>query len=155
LGMLHKMTSGAEDEFPVALLPLLEITDEGQKIELTKELLDFVAKALAAHDRRLDEVMVSQALKPIFKDKEKNMIKTIFEEKYDEGIAIGEARGEARGKAEAGRNMVLTFLRKKFKKVPKGIEQAVHAMSDPIALESLLEHAVDSNTVEEFAEAVR
>jgi len=75
------------------------------------------------------------------------MIKSIFDEKVDEGIAIGKAEG----KAEAGRNMVLTFLRKKFKKVPKRIEQAVLAMSDSIALESLLEHAIDSTTLEEFA----
>ena len=71
------------------------------------------------------------------------MIKTIFEEKVDEGIAIG--------KAEVGRNMVLAALRKKFKKVPKGIEKAVLAMSDPVALESLLEHAIDSNTLDEFS----
>ena len=60
-------------------------------------------------------------------------------------------KGEAKGRAEAGRNMVLTALRKKFKKVPKGIETAVLAMSDPVALESLLEHAIDSDTLEEFA----
>ena len=75
------------------------------------------------------------------------MIKGLFEER--EGIA--EARGKAEGKAEAGRNMVLTALRKKFKKVPKGIETAVLAMSDPVALESLLEYAIDSDTLEEFA----
>jgi len=48
--------------------------------------------------------------------------------------------------------MVLKALRKKFKKVPKRIEDAIRGMSDPIALESLLEHAIDSNTLDEFAE---
>jgi hypothetical protein len=48
------------------------------------------------------------------------MIKTIFEER--------EAIGEARGKAEAGRNLVLTALRTKFKKVPKDVEKAVLAI---------------------------
>ena len=79
------------------------------------------------------------------------MIKTIFEEKYDAGVM----KGEARGKAEAGRNMVLTFLRAKFKKVPKDIEKAILAMSDPIALESLAAHAGHSDTMEEFAGALR
>jgi hypothetical protein len=71
------------------------------------------------------------------------------------GKAEGKAEGEAKGKAEAGRNMVLTVLRKKFKKVPKGIEKAVLGMSDPIALESLLEHALDSETMDEFATALQ
>jgi len=68
------------------------------------------------------------------------MIKSLFEEKIDEG------------KAEEGRNMVLKALRKKFKKVPKHIEQAVLAKSDPVALESLLEHVMDSDTLDAFAE---
>ena len=143
LGMLHKMTGGAEDEFPEALKPLLEITDEGQQIELTKELMDFVNKAFATHNRRVDEATWHKALHPIFKGKERAMIKTIFEERED----IGRAEGKVEGKAE----MVLKALRKKFKKVPKHIEQAVLARTDAIALESLLEHVFDSNTLDEFA----
>ena len=143
LGMLHKMTGGNIDEFPEALKPLLEIVDEGQKIELTKELIDFVDKAFAAHNRELDKTVVNEALKPLFKGKEQTMIKTMFER-------IEEV-GEARGEVKAGRNLVLKALRKKFKKVPKEIERSVHAMSDPIALESMLEHVFDSNTLDEFA----
>jgi len=52
-----------------------------------------------------------------------------------------------KGEAKA----VLTVLRKKFKKIPKEIETAVLTMSDPVALESLLEHALDSDTLDEFA----
>jgi hypothetical protein len=59
----------------------------------------------------------------------------------------GEARGAVRGKAEA----VLAVLRKRFETVPKEIEEEVLAMSDSIALESLLEHAIDSKTLDEFA----
>jgi hypothetical protein len=140
LGMLHKMTGGNLDEFPKALEPLRDIANEGQRIELTKELMDFVNKAFAAHNRKIDEATWSKALHPIFKGKERAMIKTIFEER--------EEIGEARGKAKA----VLVALRKKFKKVPKRIEGAVLGMSDPIALESLLEHVFDSNTLDEFAE---
>jgi len=146
LGMLHKMTGGNLDEFPEALKPLMEITDEEQLVELSKELMDFVNKAFAAHDRKVDEATWHKALHPIFKGKERAMIKTIFEEREDIGEARGIARGIARGKAEA----VLTTLRRKFKKIPKRVEEAVLAMSDPIALDSLLEHAIDSGTLDEF-----
>ena len=139
LGLLHTMTGENIDEFPEALKPLMEIADEEQQVELTQELMDFVNKAFAANNRQIDEATWNKALHPIFKGKERAMIKTIFEEKVDEGIAIGKAE------------MVLTALRKKFKKVPKQIEQAVLAMSDPIALESVLEHVFDSNTLDEFA----
>jgi hypothetical protein len=56
-----------------------------------------------------------------------------------------------KGKAEA----VLTIIRKKFKKIPKEIEETVLAMSDSIALESLLEHAMDSDTLDEFVTALK
>ena len=130
--------------------PLLEIADEGKQIELMKELMELVTKALAARGRQLDEVTWNKVLNPIFKGKERKMVKTIFDEKYDAGMVDGEARG----KADAGRNMVLKALRTKFKKVPKHIEQAVLAKSDPIALESLLVHAIDSDTLDDFAEGL-
>jgi hypothetical protein len=51
--------------------------------------------------------------------------------------------------------MVLKAIRRKFKQVPQEIEDAVLAMSDPIALESLLEHAIDSDTLGKFATALK
>ena len=66
------------------------------------------------------------------------------------GIVIGEARGEARGKAEA----VLTVLRARFKKVPRGVEKAIRDISDSIALESWTVHAATCQSMEEFAEAL-
>ena len=69
-------------------------------------------------------------------------------------VEIWKAEGEARGEVRKGRNMVLVALRKKFGLVPAEIEGAVLAMSDSIALESLLEHAIDSNTLEEFSESL-
>ena len=56
----------------------------------------------------------------------------------------------ATGKAE----MVLDAVRKKFKQIPPEIEESVLSMSDPIALKSLLEHVFDSETLDEFAEAL-
>ena len=151
LGMLLKMTGENLDGFTEALKPLLEFTDEGQKIELTKELLDFVDKAFAAHNCRLDAAKVNEAIKTIFPGKEQTMIKSYIDELRDEGIAIGKAEGEAAGRAK----MVLKALRTKFVKVPKGIEGAVLVMSDPIALESLLEHVFHSTTLDEFATELR
>jgi hypothetical protein len=147
LGMLHKMTGGTLDEYPKALLPLAEITDEEQRIELSKELVEFVAKAFQAHNRRVDKETLSKALRPVLKGKEKTMIKTIFEER--------EAIGEARGEAKARRSMVLAVLRAKFQKVPKEVERAVLAISDPIALESWAVQAATSASMDEFAEALR
>jgi hypothetical protein len=147
LGMLHKMTGGRLDEFPEALQPLLEITDEGQKIELTKELIDFVDKAFAAHNRELDETVVSEVLKPILKGKERTMIKSMFEKRE----AIGEARGRAEEKIETGREMLLEFLRGRFGKVPKNIERAINQMNDPIALKSLAARTGNCRTLDEFA----
>ena len=144
LGILKKMLEDDEDEWPEALLPLREISDEEQRIELTKELLEFVAKAFAAHNRRLDEAMLSRALKPIFKDKERFMIATIFEERE----AIGRAEGEAMGS-------VLTALRVRFKKVPKDIEKAVRTMVDLTALKSLASHAETCPSLEEFVKALK
>ena len=60
-------------------------------------------------------------------------------------------RARVEGEVKTGRNMVLTALRTKFKKIPKEIEESVLEKSDPIALESLLEHAIDCNTLDEFA----
>ena len=49
-----------------------------------------------------------------------------FTEKYgspwiDKGIAIGVTKGKAEGKAES----VLTVLRTRFEKVPRGVEQSI------------------------------
>jgi hypothetical protein len=150
LMMLHRITGGNLDDFPAALRPLLELP-EGERIEVTKEMIDFAAKAFQAHNRQLDTTMLSRALHPILKGKEKTMIKTIFEERE----AIGEARGEARGEAKRGRSMVLTALQAKFKRVPKDIKETILSMSDPIALESLLAQAIQCDTMEEFAEGLR
>ena len=72
------------------------------------------------------------------------MIKTIFEEKYDAGIADGEVKWKA--------EMVLKALQTKFKKVPKHIERAVLAKTDVVVLESLLAQIFRCDTLDEFAE---
>ena len=71
------------------------------------------------------------------------MIKTIFDEKYDEGVAVGEARGK-----------VLTILETRFRKVPKRIENAIRQMNDTIALKSWAEHAATCRSLDEFEKAL-
>jgi hypothetical protein len=83
------------------------------------------------------------------------MIKSIFDEKFDEGVAVGEARGEAKEKTNTGRDMVLTFVQAKFGRVPKEVKKAILAMTDPIALKSLAAHAGHCETIDEFAEALK
>ena len=143
LGILKKMIEDAGEEFSEAMMPLREISDEGQKIELTKELLGFVDKALKAHSRCLDEKAVSEVLKTVFQDEEQEMIKSIFDEKYDIGVSDGKTE------------LLLKILQKRFSKVPKSVEKAIRKMTDPIALDSYAEHALDCQSMGEFSQLIR
>ena len=58
---------------------------------------------------------------------------------------------KAEGKAET----VLTVLRARFKKVPKKVEKAIHAMTDSIALESWAATAATCDTMDEFADMLK
>ena len=60
----------------------------------------------------------------------------------------------AKERVVAKAESVLTALRTRFNKVPKNIEKTILAMSDSIALESLHVHAIQSNTLDEFAEGL-
>lgn len=144
LGVLKKMTDAFGEDFSEALLPLLEILDENDRLELTRETLEFIAKVFASRDLRLGPAAVSKALKPILRSKEKFMIKTIFEEKFDQGVAEGEARGEAKA--------LIAFLTARFQTVPKAIADRITSMNDSVALESLVVHAATCGSLEEFAE---
>jgi len=143
LGILKKMIEDAGEEFSEAMMPLREISDEGQKIELTKELLGFVDKALKAHSQRLDSEMVSKALKPIFENEENTMIKSIFDEKFLEG------------EVSKGKSMLLKILRARFHKVPKDVEKLIRSMTDPVVLDSYAVHAATCQSMNEFAGAIR
>jgi hypothetical protein len=149
LMMLHTMTGSNLDDFPAAFRPLLELPD-GERVEVSKEMLDFVDVAFKAHNRRLDATIVSKALR-IFKDKEQAMIKSIFDEKIDEGRIIGKAEGKAEGKIEA----VLTVLRTRFNRVPKDVEKAIRQMTDPIALDSWTAQAAACQSMNEFAQSLK
>jgi hypothetical protein len=70
----------------------------------------------------------------------------------EEGIAIGEARGETIGVAKGE---VLAFLRARFKKVPATTESIIRSMTDLTALESLVAHAENCQSLEEFEKALK
>jgi hypothetical protein len=151
LGILKTMLEGHEDEFPEALLPLLEITDQELRVELWKELLQFVDKALRAHNRQVDDALMKKALEPIFKNEVNTMIKSIFDEKYEEGVVFGEAKGKAEGKAE----MLVQFLSTRFKRVPKSTRDRLLAINDAVVLESLVESVLHCESLKEFEKALK
>lgn len=75
----------------------------------------------------------------------------------EQRVYIDAARdeGEARGKAEGEAKTILTVLRARFRKVPKGVENAVRSMTDATALESLAIHAATCESLEDFSEALK
>lgn len=159
LGIVKKMTEGNDDEFPEALRPLLEIKDYEQKVELTKDMLNFVAQSMQAHNRRLDIQIANEALKLVFDEKEvKNMIPTIFEEKFLEGVAKGKAEGIAKGKAEGiaeGKAETLfTVLNTRFKRVPKVMQKKMSTITDLKTLDFLTRLAVTCENLKEFENAL-
>ena len=72
--------------------------------------------------------------------------RTMFEKRTADAVA----KERVAAKAES----VLTALRTRFNKVPQDIETAILAMSDSIALESLHVQAIQSDTLDEFAEGL-
>ncbi|MDR2117279.1 MAG: Rpn family recombination-promoting nuclease/putative transposase [Planctomycetaceae bacterium] len=71
------------------------------------------------------------------------------------GIALGEVRGvalgEARGELKGCVNMILGILSDRFGKVPKSIVNALKQRTDVVALKSLVVHAVNCSSLDDFA----
>ena len=135
--------------------------------DLTAEQLNKVLTA--AEDKPdIDAYIFALANANVKTLEELYMQEVIFSEKLDAHftkkyaapwIAEGEARGKAEGKAEGvaegiTKGKVLNILETRFSVVPQGTEKAVLAMTDAIALESLVEHAKSCKSLDEFAEAV-
>ena len=163
IGMLKKMTEGNEEEFPEALLPLLEIADGEERTDLAKTLLEFVAKVMGTRGLPFEKETVKKALEPIFNDEEEmdTMVETIFDRKFAEGVAVGEARGVARGVAmgeakvlHEKAELIMTFLQARFGSVSEAVERKIRNTEDKIVLESWAAHAGSCQTVEEFEEAI-
>ncbi|GHT40475.1 hypothetical protein FACS189443_0870 [Planctomycetales bacterium] len=158
LGILKKTVEGLEDEFNEAMLPLAEIADEEERVELTKEIIVFIAKVMAVHNKRLDDEKVKKALKPVFHERTENMVKTIFEEKYDAGRAEGVAEAEkmrkpiwiAEGRAEGQALSILSFLQARFEMIPVKLQKRLVAITDLARLESLTRQAAVCPSLKDF-----
>ena len=154
---------GKEIEFPEALAPLLEIADAEERTDLLKILLEFAAKVMGSRGIPFEKNAVAKALTPILKNVKEvdTMVETIFDKKFaegwTEGVAVGEARGEARGEANMlheKAEMLLTFIRSRFGKVPRAVERKVRNTKDKIVLDSWAAHAGSCQTMREFEEAI-
>lgn len=172
LGMLWKMTGGDLETWPEAMLPISEILDARQRIELSKDMLDFVAKAFQANDLRLEIADINKALKPIFHEKETNMILTVFEEKFLEGQKIGEKRerikSEIKLEEEKTKNekrleeakiksrieTILLFLSSRFNGVTKKLEKKIQKIDNPEKLNELAKLAAKCESLKEFEKAL-
>jgi hypothetical protein len=162
LGILKKTVEGLEDEFGKAMLPLTEIADEEERVELTKEIIVFVAKVMAVHNKRLDDEKIKKALNPIFHEGTENMVKTIFEEKYDAGVAeaermrkpiwVAEGRTEGRteGRAEGQALSIQSVLNARFHTVTPKVQKQLSAITDVSRLENLVGQAAVCPTLKDF-----
>ena len=156
LELLKRATDGTLNDVQTQILePLAAIRDDAQTRYWIQRILQYMDNLQAQKYKRMTRKQVGQIIQPVYKERSDDMTKTLFEEieetGYTRGVAIGEARGEARGEAKA----VLTVLRTRFGKVPKGIESEVRKMTDPTALESWLVYATTCKSLDEFAKAIK
>jgi len=145
-----------------ALLETLQRTSEGKLIKEFDRITDYF-KPIKGDPRAKDWIhslvrymmsvtkvgtkvgteQIVKAFSKVFNEQEANKMAMTMAQKL---LLEGEVRGEAK--------MVVNALRTRFGKVPKDIETAILSMSDSIALESLLVQAIQSDSLEEFAEGL-
>ncbi|MDR3197129.1 MAG: Rpn family recombination-promoting nuclease/putative transposase [Planctomycetaceae bacterium] len=88
---------------------------------------------------------VARAASKILHEREVNMIvDSVLGQTYIKGIKEGKIEGKIAD--------VLKILKSRFKKVPVSVTRAVESYTDLIALESLIDRALDCETLEEFKE---
>jgi predicted transposase/invertase (TIGR01784 family) len=146
-----------------ALLETLQRTSEGKLIANFDRIIDYFRsvkndsrakgwlRSLARYAMSVAKIgteHIAKAFSKILNEREANkMAMTTAQELFLEG----ETKGKVEGKAET----VLTFLRAKFDKVPKGIEKTIRQKTDPVALDSWAAHAARSKTLDEFATVLK
>ncbi|MDR1140422.1 MAG: hypothetical protein LBL62_01930 [Planctomycetaceae bacterium] len=67
------------------------------------------------------------------------------------GIEIGEARGEKRGELKGKVDAILNILSNRFGQVPQYIIDSLNERKDVIALTSLVVHAANCSSLNDFA----
>jgi hypothetical protein len=164
LGVMKVLTEGNPKKMSQALAPIANLNDNKEKQYIVQLSLILYTNYLRARSQKADESEINRILTPIFNPEEKkNMITTIFEDKFLEGKAIGIAEGEARGIAEGeargevrrAAKSIVTVLRSRFGKVSTRIVKLIDSYSDPVALESWLVLAATCQSLKEFEEALR
>jgi hypothetical protein len=76
------------------------------------------------------------------------------EEGREEGIAEGREEGKEQGERVKARQAVLRVLELRFKSIPMSIRKSIESYTDLIALDSLLQAAVECQSVEQFKESL-
>jgi hypothetical protein len=165
LGVMKVLTEGTPKKISQALAPIAKLDDDDEKRYIAQLSLILYTNYLRARQQKVDEAEIDRILTPVFNNPEekKNMITTIFEDKFLEGVAVGEARGETRGiargeaigEARRATQSVATVLKTRFGKVPARIVKLINSYSDPVALESWLAFAVTCKSLKEFEEALK
>jgi hypothetical protein len=160
LGVMKVLTEGNPKKMSQALAPIAKLDDGEKKRYIIQLSLILCSNYLRAKNQKMEEAEIDRILTPIFNPEEKkNMITTIFEDKFLEGVAVGEARGVAVGevkwKAEGKAEGIATVLKTRFGKVPTRIVKLINSYSDPVALESWLAFAVTCKSLNEFEEALK
>ena len=79
----------------------------------------------------------------------------IAELDFNTSILYAKREGLTEGKAEAKAESILLTLTKRFKTVPKPLEEQVLAITDLARLEKLADFAFDCETLGEFGEVVK
>jgi len=146
-----------------ALLETLQRTSEGELLANFDRITDYFRSikrdprakgwlhSIVHYAMSVAEIgseLIVKAYSKVFNEREaQKMAMTTAQKLLLEGKAEGLAEGETKGKVET----VLTVLRAKFNKVPKGIEKTIRQKKDPVALDSWAAHAVHSKTLDEFA----
>ncbi|MDR2440378.1 MAG: Rpn family recombination-promoting nuclease/putative transposase [Planctomycetaceae bacterium] len=116
-------------------------------LAVTKTSTEVVARAISkVLDKQETEKMITSTMEELFVQGEKEG------EKRGEirGEIRGEKRGEKRGEIKGRILVILKILNKRFKKVPNSIVKSLNSYTDPIALDSLAELALDCETLTEF-----
>jgi len=85
------------------------------------------------------------------------MIKTIFDEKYEAGVAIGIEKGIEKERNAWTTDKFETLLRiltKRFGDVPPTIREKLHTIQDLDVLGQLTDVALDCQSLDEFEKAL-
>jgi hypothetical protein len=173
LGVMKVLTEGNPKMIAQALAPIADLDDYDEQRYIIQLSLLLYSNYLRARNQKVDDAEIDRILTPIFNNPEekKNMITTIFEDKFlegkavgitegkavgitegiAEGIAMGEVKWKAGGKAES----IATVLEARFGKVPAKVVKSINSYSNPDVLESWTRQAATCKSLKEFEKMLK